>query len=344
MTRPHVVQVVRSDAFAGVERYIVDTATELRNRGWLVTVIGGQADRMRAELPADVAYHPAVTVVDVTRALWRVGRCDVVHAHMTAAELPAAVLKVFRRQRLVITRHFATQRGRSVPGRVVARFIERQLDVQIAISRYVADSTDSPCVVIHNGVTPSDRSLPRDQVVLVLQRLQQEKDTALALRAWAQSGQLGAGWRLVIRGRGAEEPALRALANDLGVTASVDFAGFTDEPRLALARAAALLATARAEPFGLAVVEAMAEATPVIASNSGAHPETLGADGVYFAAGNVTECAAALARLAASPITRAEVGERLRKRQRELFSVSAHVDRLEREYQLMSTSDPRRSP
>jgi hypothetical protein len=37
-------------------------------------------------------------------------------------------------------------------------------------------------------------------------------------------------------------------------------------------------------------------------------------------------------RLAASADTRAELGERLRKRQRDSFTVAVHVDLLEREY------------
>ena len=45
-----VVQVVRSDAFAGVERYLCQVANGLDSRGHHLTVIGGDPDRMRAEL------------------------------------------------------------------------------------------------------------------------------------------------------------------------------------------------------------------------------------------------------------------------------------------------------
>lgn len=327
-----VVHVVRSDAFAGVERYIADTATELASRGWQVTVIGGDPTRMRAELPPDVAHHPARTVVQVARALVRAGRCDIVHAHMTAAELPAAVLKNKRRPRLVVTRHFASPRGSSIPGRLAARFIERRLDLQIAISRFVADSTDSPCVVIHNGVSTSDRSLPREQVVLVLQRLEPEKDTETAIRAWAASGLAVQGWRMVIHGRGSEEARLRSLADELNSEASVTFGGFTNDPRDALARSEMLLATASAEPFGLAVVEAMAEATLVVATDSGAHRETLGGAGQFFVPGDVEGCSTALRACALDASARVELGIALRERQVAEFSLATHVDRLEAAY------------
>lgn len=326
-----VVHVVRSDAFAGVERYIADTATELAGRGWDVTVIGGDPAKMPAQLGATVQFVPAASVVDVTRALRRVGRHDVVHAHMTAAELPAALLKNRLHARLVVTRHFTTPRGRSRAGRLAARLIEPRVDLQIATSRFVAAATATPCTVIYNGVRPSDVTATRENVVVMVQRLEAEKDTATALRAWAASGLASDGWRLKIYGTGAEADMLRRLAGELRVGDSVDFAGFTGDPRLALRTAALMMTTAVADAFGLAVVEAMAEATPVVATRAGAHTETLGDDGVYFAVGDVHGCAAELVRLAAAP-DRAAIGDRLQRRQRELFSVQAHTDALEEVY------------
>jgi len=325
-----VVHVVRSDAFAGVERYIVDTAGELSRRGWDVTVLGGAPDEMRARLASGVAYRPASTVGEVARGLRRAGRADIVHAHMTAAELPAAVFK--RSARLVVTRHFATPRGRSLAGRFAARVIERRMDVQIAISEFVAAATPTPCTVIHNGVVPSDRTLPREAVVSVLQRLEPEKDTQTALRAWAASGLHDVGWRLVVHGRGSQSDALRSLAASLGIGSSVDFTGFVEDARAAIASSAVYVATAPAEPFGLGVVEAMAEGTPVIAADGGAHRETLGVDGLYFAPGDADACAAQLHALCADSHERARIGASLRQRQQALFSVTTHVNHLEEVY------------
>ena len=58
-----VVQVVRSDAFAGVERYMCQVANGLAARGHHLTVIGGDPGRMRAELSEPVDYRPATTVL-----------------------------------------------------------------------------------------------------------------------------------------------------------------------------------------------------------------------------------------------------------------------------------------
>jgi glycosyltransferase involved in cell wall biosynthesis len=187
-------------------------------------------------------------------------------------------------------------------------------------------------VVIHNGIAPSDLSSPRTPTVGVLQRLEPEKGTDLALRAWAASRLGEVGWRLVVHGRGSQQNALEALAWKLNVAESVTFAGFVPDARAALASCGIFLATAPAEPFGLAVVEAMSVATPVVAADGGAHRETLGEEGRYFPPGDVDACAAQLRRLSADSAERTRIGKSLRQRQRAMFSVTTHVDHLEQVY------------
>jgi glycosyltransferase involved in cell wall biosynthesis len=332
MTRPTVVHVVRSDTFAGVERYIAETANGLAARGWTVDVIGGDPAAMRLHLAPSIKHRSATTTHEVHHALRRLGRRDIIHAHMTAAELPAARLKRKLHARLVVTRHFATPRGGSVKGRFAKRLIEPRIDLQIAISKFVADATSTPCVVLHNGVQSSGARTQRGKVVVVMQRLEPEKDTSTALRAWAASGLSREGWQLMIYGRGAEEAALRSVARARSIEDSVAFAGFTSDPRGVLRGAEIMLATAVGEPFGLAVVEAMAEGTPVVATRAGAHPETLGEDAAFFPPGDVAICAAQLQRLAHTPAVRRALGDQAQQRQRRLFSIEAHVERLDHLY------------
>jgi glycosyltransferase involved in cell wall biosynthesis len=232
-----------------------------------------------------------------------------------------------------VTRHFPARRGSTLPGRLARPLIARQVDAQIAVSHFVAAHVEGTSTVIHNGVAASSTDpAARQNTVLILQRLEREKDTGTALYAWAKAGLARCGWRLVIHGRGGDEAALRSLATELGIGASVDFAGFTDEPRAALARAGLLLATAPREPFGLAVVEAMAEATPVVAAAGGAHLETLGDAGAYFEPGDADACAERLTQVAGMARERQATGAALQARQRAEFTVTGHADRLEAVY------------
>ncbi len=106
-----VVHVVLTGAFAGVERYVCQVANGLSGRGHTVAVIGGDPERMRAELAASVDHRPASSVFGGALAITRVRDADLVHAHMTAAELAAWLARPVDRLPTVATRHFAAERG-----------------------------------------------------------------------------------------------------------------------------------------------------------------------------------------------------------------------------------------
>lgn len=329
----HVVHAVRSDSFAGVERYVCDVGSELSRRGWRVRVVGGDPAAMRRALPPQVEHRAARTTAQVHRALVAMRPAPLVHAHMTAADVAAVLARPLTGGRVVSTRHFAGPRGRRGPVRAVGGLLERGLSLQIAISRFVAAGADGTTVVLLNGVPDApDRVEVESRSVLVMQRLQAEKDTATALRAFAASGLAADGWRVQVAGRGPLEGDLRRLAEGLSVAGSVDFLGFVDRPTSVRADAAVLLAPAPAEPFGLSVLEAMAEGLPVLAADGGAHAEVVGDSGVLFPPGDVDTCAHLLRRLAADASERRRLGQAGQRRQREHLGLDRHVDELERLY------------
>src|SRR5882724_600699 len=125
---PSVVHVVTTGKFAGVERYVCNTAAELAGRGWDVTVVGGSAGHMPRALGSDVRWLPGATTIESTRSLIKLGRQDVCHAHMTIAEAVAMAARPFHRSAIVSTRHFAARRGSSPAGRVFAPVIAAGID------------------------------------------------------------------------------------------------------------------------------------------------------------------------------------------------------------------------
>jgi len=86
-----IVHAVRTDEFAGVERYVTEVSTSLAARGHRVAVIGGDPERMRAELPPNVPHQAARTVAQTAAALFDWRQVDLVHVHMTATEIAAAL-------------------------------------------------------------------------------------------------------------------------------------------------------------------------------------------------------------------------------------------------------------
>ncbi|MCB7137027.1 glycosyltransferase family 4 protein [Cellulosimicrobium marinum] len=329
-----VLHAVRSDGFAGVERHVARLARAQSAHGDGVVVVGGDPAGMRATTgDAPVRLLPAASTTDVLRALLSHGPgADVVHVHMTAAEVAASVATVLRPRvgPVVSTRHFARPRGTGRFGPAVAAVARRPVVAQVAISRFVADSVDGPSVVVPPGVEdrgPAPRAAERERVALLAQRLEPEKGTDVALRAFAASGLADAGWHLDVAGDGALRTELEALAAGLGIGTAVRFLGRRGDVDALMARAALLLAPCAVEGLGLSVLEAMSSGLPVVAARAGGHVELL--DGLDDAAlhdpTDPAAAAAALAALAAAPDRRDALADAARRRQVDRYTPDAWV-------------------
>jgi glycosyltransferase involved in cell wall biosynthesis len=332
LSRLRVAQVICTDAFAGAERYVMTLATGLGRRvDCEVVVIGGQQSRMQPALAElGVTWVAGSGVTEALSQLLRQRPFDVVHAHMTKAELAAVLGTTAAHVPVVATRHFAQRRGSTPPARLLGRLLTPRLEAQLAISRFVADRIEGSSVLVPPGVEDVAETIQgasREPVVLVVQRLEAEKRTDLALDIWQQSGLAELGWRLEIAGDGHEREQLIARTEALGVRESCRFLGDQRDVAALYRRAAVLLAPRPDEPFGLSVVEAMAWGLPVVAAGGGGHLETVGAvdDAALFAPGDIRAAGRLLADLAADPDRRDRYGAALRAAQRACFSVDRQV-------------------
>jgi glycosyltransferase involved in cell wall biosynthesis len=322
-----IVHVIRSDGWAGVERHVSELALAQLRLGDQVTVVGGDPARMAAAVGPDIRVLPAARTAGVTLALSRLGGSfDVVNTHMTAADLGATLSPRHRSATLVSTRHFAAPRGATPLLRPVVRAMSNRLDGQIAVSRYVADRVDGPSAVVLSGVPADDGRVPaadRASWVLVAQRLEAEKRTDVALRAFALSGLARQGWRLRVCGKGVMLVQLARLCRELDVEDAVEFLGHRSDVHDLMRKSSVFLASRPDEAFGLSVVEAMARGLPVVAAGSGAHLETVGSvpGAALFAPGDPGDAARLLKELASDVERRDDYGRQLQDAQREHFTV-----------------------
>jgi FkbM family methyltransferase len=104
---------------------------------------------------------------------------------------------------------------------------------------------------------------------------------------------------------------LQSLVEELGVTQTVTFLGFTPDPYPVMASADIVVTCSRAEAFGRTVIEAMLLGRAVIYSRSGAHLDymTHGITGLAYAPGNVDELVECVESLVARPKLRKSLGE-----------------------------------
>ena len=211
----------------------------------------------------------------------------------------------------------------------------RSIAAQVAVSQFVAERIDGKARVIYAGVDIQTAvSVRRRRLILVAQRLSEEKATSDAIYAMKRSGLGDSGWVMWIAGRGVQRAFLEGLIETLGMQQCVKVIGFRDDLGVLMQEAGIVLATAPAEPFGLTVVEAMARATPVVAAKGGGHLESVGraARPMLYVPGDIEGAASQLNILAHSPSRRGSYGRELQKIQRENFTPMRQAEDTERLY------------
>jgi N-acetylglucosaminyl-diphospho-decaprenol L-rhamnosyltransferase len=205
----------------------------------------------------------------------------------------------------------------SLPVAAAVRAAARRADEVIALSHTVADDLDPERTkVVHPGVDLADwhTGPPADPpYAVVLGAIEPWKRPDLALEAVAEIDDLG----LVLAGEpiGADGARLlerlRARAAEPDLAGRVDLRGRVADPRAPLAGASALLHCADREPFGIAMLEALASGVPVVAPASGGPTEIVTkACGRLYPSGDAGAAAQALRECLQRPQMREAARER----------------------------------
>ncbi|MFJ9035217.1 glycosyltransferase family 4 protein [Streptomyces sp. NPDC102406] len=149
------------------------------------------------------------------------------------------------------------------------------------------------------------------KIVAAAGRLAPGKRFDLLLEAFAEVAAEAPDWELRIYGGGAQEPRLRALVADLGLTGRVRLMGTVSPIEPEFARAALVVSASDAESFGMTLVEAMRCGTPVISTDAPLGPAEIitdGVDGRLVPVGDARALAEAMLELIGDPAGRARMG------------------------------------
>ena len=146
--------------------------------------------------------------------------------------------------------------------------------------RPIANSLDSLDLARIRRLGTADEAIAHaDRDFLIVARLIEKKNLGFALRAYAEWTLTAAHPRkLRIIGYGHLEPALRALAGELGIADRVVFMGVAESAQVcqAMRNALCLILPSTEEQFGFVVIEALALGLPVLVSaNAGAVDELI---------------------------------------------------------------------
>jgi len=365
MNRPRVVHVHRIGGIGGSERHLLTLLPALAGLGIEASFVGldfggGRADPFYAELgAAGIPFERVPCPRDVHPLLPRalaaaVGRrqADIVHTHLVHADVYGALV---RRARLVSTKHNPDP-FRAGPFRLVERAITRRAARVIAISdavrRFAVEEVglpDATVEVVHYGLDELPRAwgpnpaLPVPdgaRVLLAVGRLADQKGIDTAVRALAPVRTAHPDAVLVVLGEGPERVRLERLASDLGVSDGVYLPGRVGDVAAFYRRAELLVHPARWEGFGLALLEAMLAAKPVVACRAGSAPELIdeGRTGFLVETDDWEALARSVIRLLGDAGLAAAFGAAGRERARAEFSVERMAARTAGVYERVLSS------
>lgn len=309
-----IVHILRSP-LGGLFRHVMDLARGQVSRGHQVGIIadstsgGDRADTFFASLQRDMPLgahrlpmhrnpHPSDFMAQ--RAINRIiaaSDADVVHGHGAKGGLYARLPGIIgrRRHRLRVytphggALHYTPGTKGATAFMAAERLLERCTDLFLFECRFAAERyleivtrTRKPLEIVHNGVEEEELApvIPAPDATDLLfigeLRLLKGIDTLIDAVSLLRD-RLSRAPSLTLVGSGPDEPALRSLVAERGLSGDVVFAGAMPA-RAAFARGRVMIVPSRMESFPYVVLEAAAAAMPLVATNVGGIPEIFGPD------------------------------------------------------------------
>lgn len=271
----------------GAERVLVHVANELARRGHEVIVLTWDA-------PGSAPFYPLGPNINVmnrgightdrpTRPIELLGRAvdlrsvarklrpDVAIGFSHPAFVPLAFALLGTGIPVVASEHAARNQYHDRPADYVL------LCAAVLLSRCMTSTSEAVAagysatvrkrtVVVPNPIVIDTLRPPRREGRLLLNvgRLDQQKDQATLIRAFALLSQRFPEWRLCILGEGRLRGELESLVETSGLTGRVQLPGVRRDIANAYAEADIFVTSSTWESFGMATLEAMAQMLPVI--------------------------------------------------------------------------------
>jgi glycosyltransferase involved in cell wall biosynthesis len=350
-----IVHLQKVAGISGSEAHLLSLLPRLRERGWDVRMLmmhGSDpgawdfAREMEARaVPLDTipirADVDPLAYVQLVAYLLR-HRPTILHTHLVHADaygqMAGAVTGVPLR---ISTKHgfneFREGRAFGYADRAVASLAHVHIAISRGLARYLDETEgfdEDSFHIVHYGIVEDGAARafrgtkPR---LLCVGRLIPIKGHIVLLRAFAEAKQRVPELELEIAGRGPLEPALRALARELGVADSVRFLGYVAPIGAAVERSAIVVVPSLGEGFGMVALEAMERARPVIAAEIGGLGELVqhGRTGLLVPPGEVAPLRDAIVELAGDLPRAAQMGKAGRERALAHFPQERCTDRTE---------------
>jgi glycosyltransferase involved in cell wall biosynthesis len=283
-----ILQICSARLIGGGERYLADLSNSLASRGHDVFVALAPDAPLKDELSAvrkdNILFSRMRNALDVFSAFKladfaRRNRIEIIHAHL-ARDYPLAALAArLAKKPFVLTRHVLFPLNR------LQKLILKNVGGIVAPSNAIADALEKQnlfpsgkITIIRYGVnvehfSPAEKTPNETFVVGTIGHLAPIKGHDVFVRAAEIVLKKRENVRFVIVGEdksptGKNRRALEDLIERLDLKSKIELSGWTDDVRPFLQKFDLFVSAARAEAFGLVIVEAMLYGLPVIATGS----------------------------------------------------------------------------
>ena len=369
----NILQISSASSFGGGERYLADLTNSLVARGHNLYV----AVRPRSALirhlqlpPENILTLPLRNALDVQSAhaldrFVRRQRIEVVHAHMARDySLASYAARRNRQTKFVATRHVLFQLSR-LHRHTLAR-ATRVIAVSAAVAKELRSQKivgDSQIAVIPNGIEVDrfarararfDRAqflrgmgLPPDCLLVgsvgELRTLKRHDDfiraAAMIVGKFPETQFVLAG--LDTSASGEVRKQLEKLVVELGLKNCFYFLGWLDDAEKLLCALDVFVSASETESFGLAIVEAMAAGTAVVATGTDGAQEVIEDQktGLLVPIGDVERLAESVIDLLEDPETRRTIAAQSAQSAAKRFSLKRMVDEIEQIYLAADNTD-----
>ena len=358
----NILQISSASSFGGGERYVADLTNSLIARGHnlFAALRPGSPLIRHLELPKEkILTLPLRNALDVPSAhelerFVRRQRIHVVHAHMARDySLASYAARRNRQTKFVATRHVLFQLNR-LHSHTLAR-AARVIAVSSAVAKELRRVVNEKQIaLIPNGIDVErfERARVGFDRAQFLRRMNLPPDCLLVgsvgeLRTLKRHDDfIRAAARIVSRfpethfalagvdTTGDVRKQLEKLVVQLGLNDCFHFLGWVDEAEILLCAMDVFVSASETESFGLAMAEALAAGTPVVATRTEGAQEVVEDQktGLLVPIGDVERIAEAVTMLLSAPERRRTMGAQAHETAKKRFSLNRMVDEIEKIY------------